>query len=595
MPPYTDSFFTASTATAVTLLAVLLALRADLRWRALVLAAATAPVFAAPFVPGYTRALGLLEITLLTLVATVAALSLRAATPDVDATPTPRRSWALDDVVVFALAVGLSAWVCDRVLERYTVSGDEWADVYQADLFAHLRSYGALRACPDVFKNWWVFEKSGRTFAQYTPGWPLFMAPFERAGVVWISGPVAFGGLAVGIARLARRVAASGLVGARATTPRLVRLAGIFAALAVAASPSALLNGASLYPHTLVCACFAWTVEARFAVSDAPRRRGRVAWGLVLGTASALMLATRPLDGVAIGVGVGAAAIGGRRDVPRAALLAALGAFSAWSALTLVILRQQLGVWFQSAYVLAPIQMHFSAPRLADLPFAVPFDRASPYWWPCAFPIVPLGISFARGRGRRVAWALTMGAVVLVVAYALLEAGRDGAESGYGSRFHLPLVVPMAVAFGVVLAWLVERVLDTARRGARLDSLIDALAALIVVLTAIEGALVIAPTIYPAWHATLHRDHALRRAIAESGIHHAVVVVHQADLAQEVWDLTQNLPTEPDPDTLVLTDWHAEDDFTCARRTYADRQWFIARGHEKVVLSPYDPRTDENR
>jgi hypothetical protein len=104
------------------------------------------------------------------------------------------------------------------------------------------------------------------------------------------------------------------------------------------------------------------------------------------------------------------------------------------------------------------------------------------------------------------------------------------------------------------------------------------------VVAALEGAVVVAPTIYPAWHATLHRDHALRRAIAETGIHHAVVVVHQADLAQEAWDLTQNLPTEEDPDVLVITDWHAEGDFACARRVYADRVWYEAVGHERVEL-----------
>ncbi len=44
-----------------------------------------------------------------------------------------------------------------------------------------------------------------------------------------------------------------------------------------------------------------------------------------------------------------------------------------------------------------------------------------------------------------------------------------------------------------------------------------------------------------------------------------------------------------------MTDWHAEDDFACARRVYAGRSWFIARGHERVVLSDYDPTSDENR
>ncbi len=376
-PPYTDSFFTASIAIATTLLAVLVALRAELRWRALVLAAAMLPVLVAPFVAGYTRALGLLEVTLLTLVAVVTGLASRPSS----SASAPPRARPIDDAVVFVLAVGVAALVSDQVLERYTLSGDEWADIYQADLFAHLRSYGTPRVCPGVFKNWWVFEKSGRMFAQYTPGWPLLMAPFQRAGVVWLAGPFTFGIVAVGVARLARRIA--GTFGSRAA-----RLAGLLAPLALAMSPSALLNGASLYPHTMVCACFAWTVESLFAMADAPTRRATIGWGIALGTASTLMVAARPMDGAAIVAGVGVVVLLARRAPPVAGLLAAGIASALWGLLVLVILREQLGVWFATAYAMSPIVMPFSVPRLHEIPLAVPFDRATPYWWPCAAPIV---------------------------------------------------------------------------------------------------------------------------------------------------------------------------------------------------------------
>jgi hypothetical protein len=567
-PPYADAFFTMSTALAVALLAVLVALRNELRWIALVVALAMTPVLAAPFVAGYTPALGLLDVVLLTLVALVAGLSLRTRASPTE--PSSDRAWPFDDAMVFVLAVAVAAIVSDRVLERYTVSGDEWADVYQADLFAHLHSFGAPRACSAVFKNWWVFEKSGRTFAQYTPGWPLFMAPFQRAHAVWLAGPFTFGVMAVGVARLARRTART------IVAQRFVRIAGLVAPLAVAASPSAILNGASLYPHTMVCACFAWMVEGVFA-SETASKRARVAWGIVVGTASVLVLATRPMDGAALIAGVGFVALFVSSPRPYARLVAAGGAFAFWSLVVLAILHAQMGVWFQTAYAISPVQLHLDAPALRQLPYAVPFDRAAPYWWPCSVALVPLALLLARGRGRAVTWMLAVAAALLTGAYAFLDAGRDGAESGYGSRFHLPLLVPMGVAFGVVVAWLVERATASRRW-------VDVLAASAFVLASLQGVIVVAPTIYPAWHATLHRDHALRRAIAESGIHHAVVVVHQTDLAQEVWDLTQNLPSESDPDVLVITDWHAEEDFACARRTYADRAWYGAVGHERVEL-----------
>ena len=60
---------------------------------------------------------------------------------------------------------------------------------------------GAIPPCASMFENYWVFRHEGRAFSQYTPGWPLFMAPFSRLGVIYLAGPVMAGILAVGIGR----------------------------------------------------------------------------------------------------------------------------------------------------------------------------------------------------------------------------------------------------------------------------------------------------------------------------------------------------------------------------------------------------------
>jgi hypothetical protein len=531
----------------------------------------------------------------LTWLAVVVAFEARAAAREADPPastgPLSWRAIALDDVLVFAASVAIAAFVCDRVLERYTLSGDEWANTYQADVYAHLHAFGPERACEKVFKNWWVFDKDGRMFAQYTPGWPLVMAPFQRLGVVWLACPFMFGAVSVGVARLARRIAGAGMFGLSATTPRVVRLAGVLAAVAAVACPSALLNGASRYPHTMACACFAWMVESMFAMTTASPR-GRIAWGAVLGTSAALLCAVRPLDGVGIGLGVFGVFVWmvSQKELPRAGILAGCVAFAAWGALTLVILRLQLGAWFVTGYSMSPWETPMSVPHPREIMYAFRLDKGTGYWWPCALPFIPLGLQFAATRARAVAAALWLGGLTHSLTYAMVELGRDGGDSGYGPRFHLPLVVPMAVGAGLVLAWLVEHAIAAWPTSSGKERMRPVVAASAAALGWALGIYFVAPTVYPGWHETLHGFNATQRAIRDNHLHHAVVVVHDGTLAQQAWDLVQNLPSVPDPDTLIITDWKAGDDFECARRTYGDRQWYEARGTAEVELVPMDPQ-----
>jgi hypothetical protein len=527
-----------------------------------------------------------LTILQLTWIAVVLGLELRASSHAPAVESEPGRAFLIDDAILFAVSFAAAALVADRVLERYTLSGDEWANTYQADVFAHFAPSGSPRACEGVFKNWWVFEKGGRMFSQYTPGWPLVMAPFQRAGAVWLAGPFAFGATSVGVARLARRIARQGLCGLETVPERTVRLAGAFAALAASAGPSALLNGASRYPHTLICACFAWAVESLFVLRDAKGRGRGVAPGASFGLLAVLLVATRPLDGGAIVLGVAlvAAFLFVRRALPTPGVLAAVLASAALGGFVLWILRLQLGHWFATAYELSPVPFALSPPPLKDLAFAFRVDKGTGYWWPCSVPFIATGLLLSLGRARAVAWAVALGGIVHTVAYAFVALGRHGEDSGYGPRFHLPLVVPMAVGSGLALAWLLERVIQLPERRYR-----NAGCAALAAASWIAGALAIAPAIYPEWKDCLHRFHAVARAIKEGDLHHAVVVVGPKELAQQAWDLTQNLPSNQDPDTLIITDIGAGEDFQCARRTYSDRAWFVAGGQPDVVLTPFDP------
>ncbi len=496
----------------------------------------------------------------------------------------PLRSYARDDAVLFGVATLLCALVAAFVLERFTLSGDEWANTYQADLFAHLRLYGAPRACAGVFRNFWVFNVDGRMFAQYTPGWPLVMAPFQIFGAAWLAGSFAFGATVVGIARLARRAAIAGAFGFDDVTARGVRIAGLLAAIAAIASPALILNGASRYPHTIICACFAWATESACAATEpngSPRARRRA--GAMLGFSVALALSVRPADGATIGLGVAAYATYAlaRRRFRLDALVATLLAFGAWATITLVILRVQLGVWFKTGYDASDIPLRMSLPPLADLAYAFKIDKGTWWWWPCSPALATLGLLGLRGAGRRIGAMLGIGSIAMIAFYMLVEYGRDAGDSGYSPRYTLPLVVPMAVGVGLVLAPLWQRARVASMR------LTHALPALAAALAIVVTAGWIAKRTYPDMYNCLHAKCATRRAIAHAGLHRAVVVVGNTNnLATHAWDLTQNLPSEPDPDVLIVTDWQVGDDMECARRTYGDRAWYGASGWDEVELRP---------
>ena len=492
-------------------------------------------------------------------------------------------SFARDDLAVFGVATLICAVVAAYVLQRYTLSGDEWANTYQADLFAHVRLYGTPRACARVFRNYWVFNVDGRMFAQYTPGWPLVMAPFQIFGAAWLAGSFAFGATAVGIARLGRRAAIAGVLGVEAVTVRSVRVTGILAAFAAIASPALVLNGASRYPHTIVCACFAWAAEAACAATDAnatPRAR-RLA-GAMLGFSVALAFSVRPTDGATIGAGVAAYAIYAlaRGRFPRGALAATLIAFGVWAMITLVILRVQLGVWLKTGYEASDEPLRLSLPPLADLAYAFKIDKGTWWWWPCSPGLAMLGLLGLRGAARKIGVMLGISSIALIAFYMTVEYGRDAGDSGYSPRYYLPLVVPMAIGVGLVLASLYVRARLAATHRTR------ALPAIAASIAIVASAGWIAVRTYPEMYRCLHAKCATRRAIARAGLHRAVVVVGAGDLAAGVWDLTQNLPTDPDPDVLIVTDWRAGDDMECARRTYGDRAWYGASGWEEVELRP---------
>jgi hypothetical protein len=311
-------------------------------------------------------------------------------------------------------------------------------------------------------------------------------------------------------------------------------------------------------------------------------RRHRVAWAVGLGTSSALLLATRPLDGAALGAPVALFFVWGvvrRRITPRL-VLATAAPFAVVGGAVVVVLRLQVGKWFATGYTTAERIRdlpgpHFSLPTAVETVNSLGLDKALSWWWPAIPAVAIVGIVMLWRRDSLVSVSLVAGAVLHTLAYTLASYMREGEDSGYSPRYHLPVIVVVAVFTSALIVELA--------RSARW------MISGVMVASVAVGTLAIATTTYPLFHRWLHEKRAIVRAIEETHPHHALILVHDGDIAVQPWDATQNLPSDLDPDVLIATDFRAGDDLACARRRYADRAWFEAKGQHDVVLTPISP------
>jgi hypothetical protein len=503
----------------------------------------------------------------------------------------PRRAtWPLwvDDAAAFALGTLGGAVVCRVVLHGWTGSGDEWADTYQAALFAKGHAYGVVPHCSEAFRAFWVFQYMGRTFAQYTPGWPYFMTPFVMVHAVWLAGPASLGLLAAGIMRLARRGAAGFSKGATPPLRTEVRAAGRFAAALTLLASTVLINGASRYPHIFEAAMFAWSIESLLALaSPAPTnvtgariREYQWRWGTALGASTSLMLAARPGDGMTLGFGlflyfVYALA---RRRVPWRGLAGAAAVFTFVIGLTLVILRLQLGKWLTTGYSLTEVfypwaKVAWSWPKPDEYKWGITLGTGSYCWWPCSPAVGLAGLAALRGRAQRMGFIFFFGILPFVAFYTASEFGR-GFALGYGPRYALPAVVPMAVGGGVVFAQLWTYARSTAVDRSALAAAGPAALAITAVLLGVAR---IAPLVYPFTFADVQNHNRLHEAIAKAGLENALVFANLGLSDTDPMDLPENLPLElyPNQDVLIAVD-HNPEETRCVRRMHPTRRFYRA-------------------
>jgi hypothetical protein len=261
--------------------------------------------------------------------------------------------------------------------------------------------------------------------------------------------------------------------------------------------------------------------------------------------------------------------------------------FIVLAGLVLVILRLQLGKWFTTGYSLTAEfhgwnKMEFSFPRPHEFKWPFPLATGSYCWWPCAPPIGMAGMAMLlRGRGKRLAFMLSFGLIGLMGFYTMLGWGR-GVDFGYGPRYQMPFIVPMAVGGAVALAPLVTAALSV---GADRSAFALGGPAALALAAAIGGVIYIAPLVYPFNYQDVHLRNVVFKAIRNEGIHNAVVIVSKGSTISDQLDLTQNLPLDlyPDQDVLVISD-RAPEVHQCVRELYPTRKFYRTAGRPEITL-----------
>jgi hypothetical protein len=517
-----------------------------------------------------------------------------AARPAPAAEPPPvdeDRSYALHDVVVFTTATALASLVCLLVMRKRDGTADEWAYTYQAAVFAKGHVFAQSPRCQPYLQNFYVFESSGRLFSQYTPGWPFFLAPFVWIRAVWLAGPVAMGLMSVGIAMLSRRAARS--LGSRERLGEgAIAAAGSWGAALATLGTTVLILAASRYPHVFVTALYAWSLEALFTVSTPGVSRARqLRWGCVLGSAAALMLATRPAEGATLGLGIAVVFVVAlaRGRVGWRAMAATTAAFAFWGGLSLVILRVQLGKWFETGYALNAViypwnVVKYSWPLPNQWKYELPLATGAYCWWPCSVALGLAGLALVRGR---MVAALAVGELAYEVLLQRIDVGqRGGFDWGYGPRYLLVLVVPMAVGGAVALAPLAIAAFGRTLGGRR--ALVRG-GPLALALTAIAaGWLRIVPLVWPTAADHVRRHAGLQTAIDAMHLRNAVVMAAPGTTGFDPFDLTTNLPIDlyPDQDVIIAID-RSPDAVACMRAAYPSRRFYRAAGVDDVRITPY--------
>jgi hypothetical protein len=512
--------------------------------------------------------------------------------------PPAETSYALHDGIVFVLATTAAALVSVFVMRRGEGAADEWGYTYQAAVFAKGHIYGASPRCETFLEHMYVFESQGRLFSEYLPGWPLFLAPFVWFHAIWLGGPVSTGIAAVGVARLARSAMRAFGRADAAPSARAVRTAGTWGAVLATLGPMQLVNGGSRYPHMFTVGLYAWMLEALIMIvtPDTPPE-GKRRWAIVLGGVAVLGVAVRPADGAFVALGAALVflyyLVRGRVGWSPLAVATAMTALSA--GIFLVILRVQIGRWFTTGYALNETLhpwniVKYTKPTPAQWKYSLPLATAAYCWWPCSFGLGLAGLSMLRGRARALNVAFALGCLPYIGYMEWLDLGQRGYDWGYGPRYLMVLIVPLAIGGAVALAPLTVAARDRWSSG---GSALSRGGPLALAIFAVVSCLIrVTPLVWPTVADQTKKHTAVQRAVADAHLTNAVVIATKGTTSFQEIDLTTNLPVDlyPDQDVVIAIDRERLDDAVqCIRYEFPERTVYLASGVNEIVLSRWRP------
>lgn len=486
--------------------------------------------------------------------------------------PRPRNdallTFSAEDGLVVLLGTVFGAAVSTFLLERGVDGSDEWAYTYQAGLLAKGRVYGAVPPCLESLRSFWVFWRDDRMFAQYQPGWPLFMVPFVWTRTVWLAGPLSFGLLGMFGARLARL--ATYLHTGRED---VARSGGRFAAFSILLANTLLINGGSRFPHIFVAALWCVAIERTWVLLEARTKREALTAAAAIGFSAGWLVATRAPEG-ALTVGILVLLARGlvKRKVSVVPVLLAGVIAGGWLFVLLAISKAQTGHWGQMPYALTmefypwnKIAYSFPLPYLAKWHF--PLAAGTYSWWPLAPAFGLAGCLLGlRSPARRVVGMVGLGSFLMLAYYASLEAGR-GTDFGYGPRYQLQTVVPMAI--GGSLLWAHANLLRA--RARKLSTIGLALS--------FAGVVGVSIWTFPHNHQVVADSMRVELAIPRAHLGRAIVLVPPGVGRYGDLDQPRNLPVEL-YDAPVLT--ANTRDLQCLLHNYPDRAIYRAEGRPEV-------------
>lgn len=186
-------------------------------------------------------------------------------------------------VIIFILALAATLSITWGVFEAMPHIEDEFANYFQAQVFASGQLWAASPPHPDSFFIPFVIDLNGRRFAKYPPGFAAALALGVRAGVHWLVNPL---------------IGALTLVVLYAIGRNLFDAeTGLLAAMLGMLSPMFLGLSSTLLAHPLTALCLLIFTWAYFTcLSPAARRLPpAIAGGLALGWAAL----TRPYTALA--------------------------------------------------------------------------------------------------------------------------------------------------------------------------------------------------------------------------------------------------------------------------------------------------------